>query len=90
MKTKVIPLRSCVVTREKLPKKEMLRVVRDKDGKVTIDLTGKANGRGAYVKKDIEVVKEAKTKHALERHLEVAIPDDIFEQMIDIINKDEK
>lgn len=90
MKVKKVPLRSCVVTREKLPKKELLRVVKDKEGNVNVDLTGKMNGRGAYVKKDIEVIKKAQKNHLLDRHLEGQIPDVIFESMIDIINKDEK
>ena len=55
MKTKKIPLRSCVVTREKLPKQELIRVVRTPEGSVIVDTTGKANGRGAYLKKDREV-----------------------------------
>ena len=54
MKQKKIPLRTCVITNEKLPKKELLRIVRTPEGKVIIDLSGKANGRGAYVKKEIE------------------------------------
>ena len=57
---KKIPMRSCVITKEKLPKKELIRVVRTPDGEVIIDVSGKANGRGAYLKKDIEVIKKAK------------------------------
>ena len=53
---KKIPMRSCVVTKEKLPKKELLRIVKNNENKVFVDLTGKANGRGAYIKKDIEVL----------------------------------
>ena len=55
MKNKKIVLRSCVVTKEKLPKNELLRVVRTPEGNVVVDTTGKVNGRGAYVKKDLEV-----------------------------------
>lgn len=51
MKTKKIPLRSCVVSKEKLPKQELIRVVKNKENEVFIDLTGKANGKGAYIKK---------------------------------------
>lgn len=57
---KKIPMRSCVVTKESLPKKELIRVVRDKEGNVTIDLTGKQNGRGAYLTKDLDVIKKLK------------------------------
>ena len=55
MKQKKIPLRSCVVTRERLPKQELLRVVRTKEGEVKIDDSGKMNGRGAYIKKVVPV-----------------------------------
>ena len=54
MKVRKVPMRTCVVTHEKLEKKELLRVVRDNEGNVFVDETGKANGRGAYIKKDRE------------------------------------
>lgn len=85
MKVKKIPMRSCVVTREKLPKNELIRVVRTPQGEVIIDLSGKANGRGAYLKKDLEVFKKAKEKKILNRILEVEISDEIFEQLNKII-----
>ncbi len=78
---KKIPMRSCVVTKESLPKKELIRVVRDKEGNVTIDLTGKQNGRGAYLKKDLDVIKKAKKSKILERALGVSIPDNIYEKL---------
>ena len=62
MKQKKVPMRTCVVTKEKYPKKELIRVVRDNTGKVTVDKTGKQNGRGAYLKKDLEVVDMARKK----------------------------
>ena len=57
---KKIPMRSCVVTLEKCEKKDLIRVVKNKDGEVFIDPTGKANGRGAYLKKDINVIKNVR------------------------------
>lgn len=84
---KKIPMRSCVITKEKLPKKELIRVVRTPDGEVIIDTIGKANGRGAYLKKDIEVIKKAKSNKLLNRVLEVEIPDKIYEELEEIINK---
>ena len=78
---KKIPMRSCVVTKESLPKKELIRVVRDKSGNVTIDLTGKQNGRGAYLKNGLDVIKKAKTSKILERALDVTIPDSIYEEL---------
>lgn len=82
---KKIPMRSCVVTKESLPKKELIRVVRDKEGNVTIDLTGKQNGRGAYLKRDLDVIKKAKKSKILERALGVNIPDSLYEELESMI-----
>lgn len=87
---KKIPMRTCVVTKEKLPKGELIRVVRTPEGEVTIDEKGKANGRGAYLKKDLDVFKKAKTTKILNRHLEIDVPDDIFEKLENMINEEEK
>ena len=70
MKVKKIPMRSCVVTKEKLPKMELVRVVRTPNQEVIVDLTGKANGRGAYLKKDLAVFEKAKKSKILDRNLE--------------------
>ena len=78
-------MRSCVVTKEKLPKQELLRVVRTTDSNVVIDTSGKINGRGAYIKKDIEVLEKAKKSKILEKHLEVIISDDVYEEIKNII-----
>lgn len=83
---KKIPMRSCVVTKEKLPKKELIRVVKNNENKVFVDLTGKANGRGAYIKKDIDVLKLARDKKVLDRHLEITISDDVYKELEEIIN----
>ena len=85
MKNKKIPMRSCVVTREKLPKGELLRIVRTTDGTIVADETGKINGRGAYIKKDIEVLEKAKKSKILERQLETTISLDIYEEIKNII-----
>ena len=60
MKVKKIPMRSCVVTREKCEKRDLIRIVRTPEGEVKIDLNGKMNGRGAYIKKDVTVVDKEK------------------------------
>ncbi len=57
---KKIPMRRCIATGEQLPKKELLRIVRTPEGTLAVDATGKANGRGAYLKKDLEAVEKAK------------------------------
>ncbi|MBQ9182086.1 MAG: YlxR family protein [Bacilli bacterium] len=85
MKVKKIPMRTCVVTREKLPKQELVRVVRMPDGNIVIDLTGKKNGRGAYLKKDINVFEKAKKNKTLDKMLEVEIPDNIFDELKNIL-----
>jgi len=82
---KKIPMRSCIVTKEKLPKKELIRVVRTPEGDVIVDLTGKANGRGAYLKKDPEVFEKAKKTKVLNRHLEVEVKDSVFEELNKLI-----
>lgn len=87
MKTKKIPTRTCTVTREKYPKIELIRIVRTKEGEVKIDLTGKLNGRGAYLKKNKEVIEKAKNTKILERHLETKIDDSIYEELLSLIEK---
>lgn len=81
MKQKKLPLRKCVVTQEMLPKKELIRVVRTPEGDVVIDQTGKVNGRGAYLSKDIDVVRQAEKKRTLDHHLKVKTNDDLYEQL---------
>lgn len=82
---KKIPMRSCVVTREKLPKNELIRIVKTEDG-VVVDTTGKVNGHGVYLKKDINVIEIAKTKKILDRLLETTVNDEIFEELKNKIN----
>ncbi len=86
MKAKKIPMRTCIISKEKLPKRDLLRIVRTPQGEVVIDVTGKTNGRGAYIKKDIDIIKKAKITKQLENHLETSIPDNIYEEIINIIN----
>ncbi|WP_214826728.1 RNase P modulator RnpM [Exiguobacterium algae] len=81
MKQKKLPLRKCVVTQEMLPKKELIRVVRTPEGEVVIDLTGKMNGRGAYLSKDIDVIRLAEKKRTLDHQLKVKTSDDLYEQL---------
>jgi len=78
---KKIPMRKCVATNERFPKKELLRIVRTPEGTVTIDRTGRTNGHGAYLKKDPEAVKIARKKGSLEAALEAKISDDIWQEI---------
>ena len=82
---KKIPMRSCIVTHEKLPKKELIRVVRTPECNIIIDESGKSNGRGAYLKRDLEVIKKAQKSKILNRTLEVEVPDEIFAELENMI-----
>ncbi len=85
---KKIPLRKCVATGEMLPKKAMIRVVRSKEGVVSVDSTGKKSGRGAYVSKSEEAVEIARKKHILERQLEADIPEEVYEELLHLIRRE--
>ncbi len=87
MKTRKVPLRTCVITKEQLPKQELLRIVRTKEGEILVDETGKVNGRGAYIKKDLEVLEKAIKSKALERKLEISIDDSVYAKIKEIIEK---
>lgn len=87
MKERKVPLRTCVVTKEKLEKKDLLRVVKNNEGEVFVDETGKANGRGAYIKKDIETLEKAIKSKALDRHLETTISDEVYDEIRKIIER---
>ncbi len=87
MADKKIPLRKCVITNERFPKQELVRVVRDKQGNVSVDLSGKLNGRGAYLKRDINVIKKAKKSRKLDRHLGVTLSDEVYEELLGLFNE---
>ena len=88
MTKKKIPMRKCVVTNERFEKKHLLRVVKTPEGQVVFDKTGKANGRGAYVSKSKKVIEKAKKTKILARHLEVDIPDSIYEDLLNWIDNE--
>jgi len=81
MKGRKIPLRKCVGCNEQRPKKELLRVVKNKEGDIFVDFTGKSNGRGAYICSNIECLETAKKKKSLNRALECEISDEIYEKL---------
>ncbi len=87
MKVKKIPMRTCVVTKEKCAKKELVRIVRTPLKEVVIDSSGKLNGRGAYIKLNEEVIKKAKKSKILDRTLEVEVPDTIYEKLLNMLEK---
>ena len=82
---KKIPLRRCVATNEQLPKKELLRIVKTPDDQIKVDLTGRLNGRGAYLKKDKDVILQAKKSKVLDKKLEVSVPLEIYDELLGLL-----
>ena len=78
---KKIPQRQCMGCRERKNKRDMIRVVRGTDGNVSLDFSGKLNGRGAYVCPDEECLKKARKSKALDRSLEVPIPEEVYDRL---------
>ncbi|MDQ0161774.1 RNase P modulator RnpM [Bacillus alveayuensis] len=89
-KAKKIPLRKCVATGEMKPKKELVRIVRSKEGEVFVDLTGKKNGRGAYLTLDQDCILLAKKKNILAHHLNVEVPDSIYDELMELAEKEKR
>ncbi len=82
MKEKKVPMRMCVGCREMKPKKELLRVVRSPEGEVSIDLTGRKPGRGAYLCKNAECMKRAIKQRQLERAFECALGEETHASLL--------
>ncbi|MBR6727961.1 MAG: YlxR family protein [Clostridia bacterium] len=80
-KKKKIPVRQCLGCNEHRSKFELLRVVRDPEGNVSLDFTGKKSGRGAYICKNVACLQKAQKRRSLSRALECDIPDDVFAAM---------
>ena len=78
---KKIPMRLCLATGQSFPKKEMFRIVRTPEGEVKLDISGKANGRGAYISKSIDAIEIAQAKKLLDKKLEIEVPSSIYEDM---------
>ncbi len=89
MNVKKVPLRKCVVTGEMRPKKEMIRIVRSKEGEVSVDTTGKKAGRGAYISKTKECILTAKKKNILANHLEATIQVELYEELLELVGVDD-
>lgn len=84
---KKIPLRTCILTREKLEKHQLLRVIRTPEGNVVYDRTGKANGKGAYLKKDKEVILKAQKNKVFNRVFEMEVSDNIYTELLGEVNE---
>ena len=81
MKTKKIPMRMCLGCHEMKPRAELVRVVKDKEDKVSLDLTGRANGRGAYICKDVNCLKKARKSNAIDRAFSQKVSEEIYDLM---------
>lgn len=79
--SKKVPFRQCVGCGEMKSKKEMLRVLKTPEGPIVLDVTGKKNGRGAYLCKSEECMKKARKNKGLERSLKISIPDTVYEEL---------
>ncbi len=85
MKERKLVLRTCVCSKEVCEKKDLFRIVRTPDMQVIVDLKGKANGRGAYLKKDKDVILKAQKSKVLDKKLEVSVPDSIYEELLGLL-----
>lgn len=81
MADKKIPLRLCVGCQEMKPKFELIRVIKTPEGEVTLDATGRKNGRGAYLCKNEECLKKLRKTKGLERSLKIAIPQEVYDKL---------
>ena len=81
MKNKKVPERMCIGCREMKDKRELVRVVKSSQGEISIDFTGKAPGRGAYICPEVSCLEKAKKAKRLERAFECAIPAEVYEAM---------
>ncbi|MBO6053891.1 MAG: YlxR family protein [Oscillospiraceae bacterium] len=79
---KKIPMRQCLGCREMKPKKELCRVVRSPEGEISLDLRGKAPGRGAYICPDRNCLERARKSKALSRAFDTAVPDAVYDALI--------
>ena len=89
MQNKRVPLRMCTGCGEHLPKKELVRVVKSPEGEVSLDLTGKKPGRGAYVCRSAECLKAARKARRLERAFSCRIPDTVYDRMEEELSRNE-
>ncbi|MCI1974954.1 MAG: YlxR family protein [Limosilactobacillus sp.] len=82
MKKRKVPMRKDIVTGEMMPKRQLIRVVKNKEGEVSIDPTGKKSGRGAYIAVDVEIAKRAKEEKTFEKAFHVKMDDSFYDELI--------
>ena len=79
------PLRTCMGCNNPKEKNELLRIVKSKEGDISVDLTGKKNGRGAYICKDEECLKKLQKSKRLDRVFEMVVPEEIYENIRGVV-----
>lgn len=87
MQQKKVPMRKCIGCNESKTKKELVRFVRSPEGDISLDLTGKKSGRGAYICPDVECLKKARKSKRLERIFETAVPDSVYDEAERLLNE---
>ena len=80
-KVRKIPMRQCMGCNEHKPKMELLRVVRSPEGEISLDTTGRKNGRGAYICHDVKCLRKARKSRRIESNLECTIPEEVYDRM---------
>jgi len=90
MRMKKIPLRQCTGCNRRKEKKDLIRIIRTPDDEIVVDLTGKKNGRGAYICNSTECLQLAKKKKSLERSLKTAIPEEVYQEIAKEMDTNEK
>ena len=86
VKQRKIPMRKDIVLGEMKPKKELVRIVKNKEGEVSIDPTGKKPGRGAYISLDVAVAKKAKEEHTFNKAFGVKVPDEFYDELVAFVD----
>ena len=80
------PTRKCLATNQIFNKEDLFRVVKSPSGEISLDMTGKANGRGAYISKSLEAIEKVRKSKCLDKALETVVPNEIYDRMIIFLN----
>ena len=81
MAERKIPMRKCLGCNEMKPKKELIRAVKSPEGEISLDLTGKKSGRGAYICNNIECLRKVRKSRRIDKTFEIAIPDEVYDSL---------
>ena len=89
MKQKKIPMRRCTGCNEQKPKNQLIRVVKSPENEISLDLTGKKSGRGAYICNDAECLRKARKSRRIDRTFEMTIPNEVYDSLEEQIKKND-